>query len=236
MTGDIPTELYSWKLLTCLVFFVPRAESLEDLETIRGGRDSDGNLRPVLRWCLVGLITWIVTSRRQAVTSRWLEHELLPVFVGELVSKWVEVEGSSHGHGNNEIGRSDEGVCCGVGARRYVSQMISSDRISGSSLLVAAGKVAVIGRNDAVCLSFLLETSLSVYTNRVHPEAITYNILAIPLTWKHVSCCAARHPQRGSTRLYKARKRLPGPSRQSWRALLTGHPFRWLHESVLSRE
>ena len=119
-----------WEILGILS--VPGLERLEELETVGGWGDSNRDSGAVSWWSLVGVHSWVERSRGwEAITLWWGEHELLSVSALKGVGKWVEVEGSSDGQGDNEIWGGDEGVGGWVG-------------------IVTASEVTVVGREDRV--------------------------------------------------------------------------------------
>jgi len=123
-----------WKIGGILA--VPRLEWLEDLETVGGWRDGNVDLGAVLWRSLVGVHTRVVSVGWKTITGWRLELELLAVLVLEGVGERVEVEGTSQGHGDNEIWRGDESVGSVVG-------------------IVATSEVTVVGRDDRVLLALL---------------------------------------------------------------------------------
>ena len=59
--------------------------------------------------------TRIVAVGGKTSTGRRLQHEIVAILVLQRVGQRVEVEGSSEGQGNHEVGRGDECVGCRVG-------------------------------------------------------------------------------------------------------------------------
>lgn len=125
----------NWEVLSILS--VPGLERLEELETVTSWRDGNANGATLGRWCLVGVLSWVEASALwKSVSGGSLEEELLAIRTGKLVGERVEVKASGDGHGNDEIGGSDEGVGSGVG-------------------IVTSSEVTVVGRDDGVSLTLL---------------------------------------------------------------------------------
>jgi hypothetical protein len=113
------------------VLAVPGIEGRQELETVRGGRNGDRDRRAVSGGSLVGVLAGVVAAGGESLASGLLEHELLAVGIFQGVLERIKVQGTSDGHGNDQIGRGDEGVGGGVG-------------------VVAASEVTVVRRNDGV--------------------------------------------------------------------------------------
>ena len=125
----------NWEVLSILS--VPGLERLEELETVAGWRDGNADAATLSRWCLVGVLSWVEASAGwKPVSGRRLEEELLAIRTDKLVGERVEVKASGDGHGDDEIGGSDEGVGSGVG-------------------IVTSSEVTVVGREDRVSLTLL---------------------------------------------------------------------------------
>jgi hypothetical protein len=118
------------------VLAVPGVKRLEELQTVGGGGDGNGDGRAVRRWVLVGVLSWVVSIGGQTHTGWRLELELLAVAAGEFIFGWIEVQSASNSHGNDKVGRCDEGVGGGVG-------------------IVTTGEVTVVGRDDRIGLTLL---------------------------------------------------------------------------------
>ena len=130
LTGD----MVSSGLALCLdenwqiggIFSVPCLEWFEHLKAVRAWRDLNLNLVTVLWWCLIGVLSRVVSAGWQSFPSRFLELEILPILILEGVSQGVEVQGAGKRHGDDQIRRRDEGMCGGVG-------------------IIAASEVTVVG-------------------------------------------------------------------------------------------
>ena len=96
------------------VLAVPSVEGREDLETVRGGGDSDLDGGAVGRRGLVGVLAGVVAALGETGTGGSLELEVLAILVLEGIGQGVEGEGAGNGHGDNEIGGGNEGVSGGV--------------------------------------------------------------------------------------------------------------------------
>ena len=104
----------NWEVVSILS--VPGLERLKELEAVAGGRDGNADRGTLSRWCLVGVLSWVEASALwETVAGGRCEEELLTILADKLVSKRVEVKASGDGHGDDEIGRSDEGMGSGVG-------------------------------------------------------------------------------------------------------------------------
>ncbi len=120
-----------WETLS--VLSVPCVEWLKKLETVGGWGDSDVNGGTLSWWSLVSVHSWVESAGSWERIPGWcLEHELVSVLVLELIGQWVEVEGTSDGHGDNQVWGGDEGVGGWVG-------------------IVTSSEVTVVGREDGVC-------------------------------------------------------------------------------------
>jgi hypothetical protein len=75
------------------VLAIPGIEGLEELETIGGRRDGDGDRRAVLRRVLVGILAWVVAVGGETLTSWRLELELLAVGIFECIRQRVNLDG-----------------------------------------------------------------------------------------------------------------------------------------------
>lgn len=118
------------------ILAIPSLEASEDLETIGGGGDSNGDGGTIGGRSLVGVTASIVAASGQAVTGGSLELELLAILALKGVGDGVEVESTSNGHGDDQVGRGNERVSGGVG-------------------VVTASEVTVVGRDDGVGLTLL---------------------------------------------------------------------------------
>ncbi len=93
---------------------IPRLEGLEELKTIALGADDDVDAGPVLGRRLEGILTGVVSLRREFVPGGLGELEWLPSGILEGVGQGVEGQVTSKGHGGDDIGGGDEGVRGGV--------------------------------------------------------------------------------------------------------------------------
>lgn len=118
------------------VLAIPRLESSKELQTVTGGRDSDFDRGAVGGRSLVGVTAGVVALGGETLSSRRLEQELIAVLVLQLVSEGVELEGTGNGHGDDKVGRSDEGVGSRIG-------------------VVTASEVTVVGGDDGVRFALL---------------------------------------------------------------------------------
>lgn len=118
------------------VLAIPGLESSEELQTVTGGGDSDVDGAAVGGRSLVGVTARVVALGGETLSSRRLEQEFIAVLVLQLVSEGVELECTSNSHGDNKVGRSDEGVGSRVG-------------------IVTASEVTVVGGDDRVRLALL---------------------------------------------------------------------------------
>lgn len=98
-----------------VILSVPGLEGLEELETVGGRRNSNGDGTAIGRRCLVCVLAWVISVGWQTLTGGLLEFELLAVGVGKFIDKGVEREGTSNCEGYDEIGGGDKRVSCGVG-------------------------------------------------------------------------------------------------------------------------
>jgi hypothetical protein len=122
------------KVLSILT--IPGREGREELKTVGGRGDSDGDRCAVLRGSLVSVLAGVVAVGRKSETSRLLELELGTIRRGQFVFERVKVQASCDGHGHDKVGRGDEGVGGGVG-------------------VITSSKVAVVRRDDRVGLALL---------------------------------------------------------------------------------
>lgn len=122
------------KVLSILT--IPGREGREELKTVGGRGDSDGDRCAVLRGSLVSVLAGVVAVGRKSETSRLLELELLTVGVQKMVLQRIEVKTSCDGHGHDKVGGGNEGVSSGVG-------------------IVTSSEVTVVGRDDRVGLALL---------------------------------------------------------------------------------
>ena len=144
------------------VLAVPGLEGREDLETVGGRGDLDADGGTVLGGGLVGVLASIVTLGRETIAGGGSEHELVAVLVLELVGHGVEAKGASNGHGDDEIGGSDEGVGGGV-ALRKAGQLATSGSMVGRgrcAYVSATGEVAVVRSDDRVGNALLDVTAI----------------------------------------------------------------------------
>lgn len=118
------------------VLAIPSVEGRQELQTVRGRSNLDVHGGAVLGRCLVRVHARVVATGRETVTGRRLELELLAILVLERVGQRVEVQRAGDGHGDDEIGRGNEGVSSGV-------------------TVVSASEVTVVGRDDGVGLALL---------------------------------------------------------------------------------
>ena len=118
------------------ILLVPGGEATEELKTVTSGGDSDADGGTVGGRSLVGVHTGVVATLGETVTGGGLEHEVVAVLVLEGVGERVEVQGTSNGHGDDQIGRGNEGVGGRVG-------------------VVTASEVTVVGGDDGVGITLL---------------------------------------------------------------------------------
>ena len=118
------------------ILAIPGLEAGQDLQTVTLGGDGDADGLAVLGGSLVGVTAGVVALRGETVTAGGGEEELVAVLVLHLVGEGVELEATSNAHGDDQVGRSDEGVGGGVG-------------------VVTAREVTVVGRDDGVGLTLL---------------------------------------------------------------------------------
>lgn len=90
----------------------------------------------------LSILACVITPNGKTVASRRLEHELLAVGANQGVSQGVEVEGTSNGKSNSQVGRSDKAVGGGVA-------------------VVSAGEVTVVRGNNGIGLALLEKSNLS---------------------------------------------------------------------------
>jgi len=118
------------------ILSIPGLESLKDLQAVAGGGDLNSDRLPVLRRSLVGVTARVVSISRETVTRWRRELELLAILVLQGVGERVELEGTSDGHGNNNVRGGNESMGGRVG-------------------IVTASEVTVVGRDDGVGLALL---------------------------------------------------------------------------------
>lgn len=154
------------------VLAIPGVERLKELETVRGGRDLDVDRGAVGGRGLICVLARtfhllafffrcqslkyvLVTVGGKTITSRLLEHELVAVLVLEGVGERVEVQGAGKRHGDNEIGRGDEGVSGRVG-------------------VVTASEVTVVGGDDGVRGALPVRELVKVTHAHIQELILTY--------------------------------------------------------------
>ena len=108
---------------------IPGLERLQQLKTLTRRVHSNRHTSTVFRWRLISVLTGVVSTRRQFVSSRSGESEFLAIGTLQRVCQGVEREVSGKRHGGNDIGRCDECVRSRVG-------------------IIAASEVAVVGGDD----------------------------------------------------------------------------------------
>lgn len=86
------------------ILAIPRVERLEDLQTLRLGRDSNIHRRAVLGRCLVRVVARVEAVLWQALARRLPQLELVAILVLERVGERVEVQAARNGHGDHEVG------------------------------------------------------------------------------------------------------------------------------------
>lgn len=116
------------------VLSVPGSERLEELEPVGGRVDDNLDGRSVSRRGGVGVLSRVVTVRRELLSIGVGELEVLSVSSLERIGEGVEGERSSEDHGGDEIRGSDESVGVDVG-------------------IVPSGEVSVVGSDDGVSRS-----------------------------------------------------------------------------------
>lgn len=122
------------------ILSIPSLEWLKNLETVRRRRDGDGNVAAVSWWSLVCVLAWVVSVAWKTVTAWLLQLEVLAVLVLKSVGKRVEGQISGKSHGNDDIGRGDEGVGGRVGivTSSEVTVVRADDRVGVSLLDIAS--------------------------------------------------------------------------------------------------
>jgi hypothetical protein len=108
---------------------IPLLEGLQELQAVALGVDSNPDAAAISGRSLEGVLARVVAFGRELVAARVSELEGLAVRSGEGVSEGVEGQGTSEGHGSDDIGGSDK--CVG-----------------GRVSVVTAGEVTVIGGDD----------------------------------------------------------------------------------------
>lgn len=93
------------------VFTVPWLEWLKLLKAVAGLLNDNLNGSAVLRRGLEGVLSRIVTTRRELVAGGVREPERLAVRAIQSVGERVERQVASECHGSDDIGRRDERVC-----------------------------------------------------------------------------------------------------------------------------
>jgi hypothetical protein len=96
------------------VLAVPWLEGFQKLKSVRLGVNGDLNGSSVLGRSLESVLSRVIASSGELVTGGVGELELLTIGTFQGVGERVEGQGTGKGHGGNEIGGSDEGVCGGV--------------------------------------------------------------------------------------------------------------------------
>lgn len=141
------------------VLSVPGGERLKKLKTVGGRVDDDLDGRSVSRRGSVGVLSGVVTVRRELLSIGVGELEVLSVSSLERVGEGVEGERSSEDHGGDEIGGSDEsvGVDVGVVPSGEVSVVGSDDGVSGSlgnilTVPLSDTRSTGVGKNDTSSL------------------------------------------------------------------------------------
>ena len=108
---------------------IPGLEGLEKLETLRLGVDSNLDAGTVCGRSLEGVLTGVVTARRELVTSWVREFEWFAISALESVRERVEGEITSKSHSSDEIRRGDESM-------------------GGRVSIVTTSEVTVVGGDD----------------------------------------------------------------------------------------
>lgn len=150
------------------ILAIPLSEASENLETIGGRGDIDGDLGAIGGGSLVGVTASIVAAAGKTVTGGSLELELLAVLVLEGVGEGVEVESTGNGHGDDQIGRRNERVGGGVGVvtASEVTVVRGDDRVGLTLLHVLAvpltnARSAGVGEDDTAELLEGLELTIT---------------------------------------------------------------------------
>ena len=97
------------------VLAVPCLERLEELKTVRRGRNGNADGRAVGRGRLESVFTGIVALGRELETLGLAELEVFAVGVLQSVGQGIESEVTGKDHGGDQVGRGDKGVGGGVG-------------------------------------------------------------------------------------------------------------------------